>query len=155
MIPAGTECADTICLTDLMATAADITGFSLPDEGAEDSISLLPDMLGKSNKPLREAVVHHSINGSFSIRQGKWKLEFCPGSGGWSEPVPAKARRLGLPPLQLYDLSVDVAERKNVYAEYPDVVKKLTLLMEKYVEEGRSTPGTAQRNNVTVNWKKF
>ncbi|MBN2416680.1 arylsulfatase [bacterium] len=153
-IPAGSACSDTICLTDLMATAAEITGFVLPDDAGEDSVSILPGLRGENSAPLREAVVHHSINGSFSIRQGKWKLEFCPGSGGWSDPMPAKARRENLPPLQLYDLSADIGERKNVCTEHPEVVTELTRLMERYVTNGRSTPGIEQANDVEVNWRK-
>lgn len=153
-IPAGSECSDTICLTDLMATAAEITGFRLPDSAGEDSVSLLPALEGRNCKSLREAVVHHSINGSFSIRKGKWKLEFCPGSGGWSDPMPAKARKEHLPALQLYDLSVDIGERENVYTDHPDVVAELTRLLEMYVTQGRSTPGRRQNNDVDIDWRK-
>ncbi|MEI9893203.1 MAG: hypothetical protein WDN28_04660 [Chthoniobacter sp.] len=56
-------------------------------------MSMLPAMLGKADKPLREAIVHHSINGSFAIRQGNWKLELCSSSGGWSAPRPIPRRR--------------------------------------------------------------
>jgi hypothetical protein len=46
--------------------------------------------------PIREATVHHSINGSFASRKGDWKLIFAAGSGGWSFPTPGKAEE-GLP----------------------------------------------------------
>ena len=91
-------------------------------------------------------MVHHSINGSFAIRQGKWKLEFCPGSGGWSEPRPAQARKLKLPRVQLYNLQEDIDERWNLEAKYPEIVARLTALMEKQIAQGRSTPGTPQTN---------
>ena len=60
----------------------DLIGKPIPNTAAEDSVSMLPAFLGTAEGPLREATVHHSINGSFAIRQGKWKLAFCPGSGG-------------------------------------------------------------------------
>jgi arylsulfatase A len=138
--------AHPICLTDLMATAADLSGYALPNHAGEDSVSLLPALLGKTTEPIREAVVHHSINGSFAIRQGKWKLEFCPGSGGWSEPKPDKARKQKLPPLQLYDLSQDIGERNNLHEKYPEVVEKLRKILEGYIAQGRSTPGSPQKN---------
>ncbi|WP_421940458.1 hypothetical protein [Pedobacter sp.] len=47
----------------------------------------------------------HSIDGNFAIRQGKWKLELCPGSGGWAAPKNAETLRAGDPAVQLYDLS--------------------------------------------------
>ncbi len=122
-----------------MATAAEITGQTLPDNAGEDSISILPALLGeKLDKPLREATVHHSINGSFSIRQGKWKLELCPGSGGWSKPRPGEAKKLNLPAVQLYDLSKDIGEKTNLCKEHPEIVKHLSALLEKYKQQGHS-----------------
>jgi arylsulfatase A len=111
--------------------------------------------LGKAEQPLREALVHHSINGRFAIRQGRWKLELCPGSGGWSAPRDPEANKQKLPPVQLYDLTQDIGEQRNLVAEHPDVVERLTKLLERYVADGRSTPGAPQKNAVEVDiWKK-
>jgi hypothetical protein len=46
---------------------------------------------------------HHSNNGSFAIRQGKWKLLLTPDSGGWGFPRPGQGEADGLPRFQLYD----------------------------------------------------
>ena len=146
----GSICDDPVCLTDLMATMADITGFQLPDNAGEDSVSILPDLLGTAKDPVREAIVHHSVNGSFSIRQGKWKLELCPGSGGWSDPKPAVAKKNNLPKVQLYDLIQDIGEQVNLQAEHPKVVERMTALLQSYVDTGRSTPGKPQQNNGDV-----
>jgi arylsulfatase A-like enzyme len=153
-IKAG-SCADQlICLTDLMATCAELLGKRLPDSAGEDSVSILPALLGKAKGALRESVVHHSIDGSFAIRQGKWKLELCPGSGGWSKPRPGADDTSKLPLVQLYDLKADVGEKKNVEREHPEVVARLTKLLEKYVADGRSTPGEKQKNTVQVDlWR--
>ena len=137
----GTTSDQVVCLTDLFATCAEILGARLPDTAAEDSVSLLPALLGTATGPLRDAIVHHSINGSFAIRQGRWKLALCPDSGGWSPPRPGRDDVKGLPEVQLYDLSADRAERHNVQAEHPEIVDRLTRLLEKYVADGRSTPG--------------
>lgn len=143
----GTTSDQTVCLTDLMATLAGVLGEKLPDTAGEDSVCLLPALLGEEKAPLREAVVHHSINGSFSIRQGRWKLELCPGSGGWSAPKPNVDDTSVLPLIQLYDLESDVSEQTNVQEKHPEVVEKLTKLLEKYVADGRSTPGAPQPNS--------
>lgn len=153
-VEAGTTCDQTICLTDFMRTSAEIVGVELPDNAAEDSVSILPALLGKAEKPLREAVIHHSINGSFAIRQGKWKLVFCPGSGGWSAPRPNRDDATHLPDLQLYDLEADVGEKHNVQAENAVVVSHLTNLLDSYVARGRSTPGTTQANAVPIDVRK-
>jgi arylsulfatase A-like enzyme len=139
-----------ICHTDLMATCADILGANLPATAAEDSVSILPALLGTDNTPLREAVVHHSIDGMFAIRAGRWKLELCSGSGGWGKPGDANASKQGLPAIQLYDVSSDVAEASNVQAQNPEVVARLTRLLDKYAADGRSTPGPKQANDVTA-----
>ncbi len=150
----GTKSAQIVCLVDFLATCAEIVGAKLPDNAGEDSVSLLPALLGKVDRPLHEAVVHHSINGSFSIRQGNWKLELCSGSGGWSAPKPNTADAKKLPPIQLYDLSQDIGEKTNVQAEHTEVVDRLTRLLEKYVADGRSTPGAPQQNAVPIElWK--
>ena len=148
----GTQSTQLICHTDLMATCAEILGAKLPDTAAEDSVSILPALLGQDQSPLREAVVHHSIHGKFAIRQGPWKLELCPGSGGWGKPGDDDAQKQGLPDVQLYDLSADLAETKNVQAEHPEVVGRLTKLLEQYVANGRSTAGVSQPNDVDVRW---
>ena len=117
-------------------------------------MSLLPALRGVDRGPLREAVVHHSIQGKFAIRQERWKLELCPGSGGWCKPNDAAARKAGLPPLQLYDMTADVGERVNRQAEHPEIVARLMRLLEKYVADGRSTPGARQSNDVPIDLRK-
>ena len=90
-----------------------------------------PVLFGK--RPcIRRTMVH------LSIRQGKWKLELCAGSGGRSSPTRKEAATMNLPQVQLYDLDRDIGETTNVWAAYPRVVEKLTSLLEQYKEEGRS-----------------
>lgn len=154
VIKAGTTSEQTICHTDLLATAADITGFKLPANAGEDSTSILPLMKQETTDQVREGTVHHSVNGSFAIRSGKWKLCFCPGSGGWSTPRPPKARQDKLPNVQLYDLSTDIAESGNVREKHPEVVEQMTLLMQRYIEQGRSTQGASQTNDAEISLMK-
>jgi len=154
-IAAGSSTGETVCLGDLLATCAEILGTSLPDEAGEDSVSNLPVWQGRELDPaLREATVHHSIDGSFSIRRGRWKLEMCPGSGGWSHPTPG-AECDGLPPIQLYDLDADIGERRNCQAEHPEVVAELQALLTRYVQTGRSTPGAPQTNHADIDWPQL
>ena len=155
VVKPGTRSEQVICSTDLMATCAEITGASIPAGAGEDSISILPALKGHAGKALREATVHHSINGKFAIRQGRWKLALCPGSGGWTAPNDQAAASQGLPEVQLYDLAADPAEQNNLQAQHPKEVERLTALLQQYVSRGRSTPGPAQANDVSVDlWKK-
>ena len=150
----GSRSERLVCLTDLLATCADILQVKLPDTAGEDSVSFLPALMEQSDGPARDAVVHHSINGSFAIRQGQWKLALCPGSGGWSAPRPGRDDSSALPLVQLYDLPNDPGEQRNVQAEHADVVARLTSLLEKYAADGRSTLGPRQSNAAEVDvWK--
>ena len=149
-VKVASQSAQLICHTDLMATCAEILGVKLPENAGEDSVSILPALLGTDRQPLREAVAHHSINGSFAIRQGSWKLELCPGSGGWGKPGDAEAMKQGMPGVQLYDLSADFAETKNVQAEHPEIVASMTRLLEQKVTNGRSTPGVRQSSDARI-----
>jgi arylsulfatase A len=94
--------------------------------------------------------VSHSIDGSFAIREGSWKLCLCHGSGGWSLPKEKVAKAEGLPPLQLYDLSQDVAETTNIAEKHPEKVRHLLRLLDDIVQKGRSTAGDALSNDREV-----
>jgi len=156
-IKKGSVSDDIICTTDLMATCAEIVGYSLSDTEGEDSYSLVPLFENeKLEKPIREATVHHSINGSFAIRQGKWKLILSPGSGGWSDPRPNDKTIDSLPKFQIYDLENDPSETSNQIAANPEKVAKLRALLTKYIVEGRSTPGVDQKNDsINFDWKQI
>jgi arylsulfatase A len=145
----GSQCDELVSLVDLMATCADLNDSALPAEAGGDSVSLLPLLQG-SDKPVREAVVHHSGHGKFAIREGKWKLMLCPGSGGWTSPRDFEAIEQGLPAVQLYDMESDIGERRNLQAEHPEVVQRLTGRLEEYIANGRSTPGLKLSNDVPI-----
>ena len=134
--PAGSRCDQTICLTDLLATVAELTATPLPKAAGEDSVSILPLLCGKTDKPTREATIHHSIDGHFAIRQGAWKLILAKGSGGWSQ---TEKQAEALPEVQLYDMKADPREEKNVQKDHPEVVARMKGLLDKYLADGRST----------------
>lgn len=153
MVKPGSKSDQLLCLTDLMATCADILKVALPANAGEDSVSFLPALLGRDKGSLREALVHHSVNGTFAIRQGNMKLLMCKDSGGWSDPRPGTVKS-GMPEVQLFDLSNDIGERINLHDKQSETVKNLTNLLEKYIADGRSTKGEPQKNDVKVDWKR-
>ena len=143
-IRAGGTSSETICLTDLMATSAALSGAKLPDNGGEDSYNIAPALLGeKRPAPIREATVSHTANGEFAIRQGEWVFIDAPTGMNTKEPEWFRKQRgytLHTLAGELYNLKQDPAERKNLYAERPDMVGKLKALLERYKREGRSAP---------------
>lgn len=155
-VAAGSKTDAFICLGDFMATCADLLHVKLPDNAAEDSISFLPLLLGHDSQTARQDLVESSIDGSFGIREGKWKLALCPGSGGWSYPRPGKDSTAGMPAFQLFDLAADPAETTNVIKDHPDIVQRLGHMMRDYIVNGRSTPGAPQPNTpIKHPWKQI
>jgi arylsulfatase A-like enzyme len=139
-VPAGKTSDELICLTDVLATAAALIGDKLPPGAGEDSFDILPVLLGKKREgAVREAVVHQSGDGTLGIRQGPWKLATALGSHGFSAPRNIQPRPGG-PQGQLYNLAGDSTEQHNLWLEKPEVVKRLSGLLEKYKADGRSRP---------------
>jgi arylsulfatase A-like enzyme len=147
-----------ICTTDLMASCADLIGYELQADEGEDSYSFMPLLTKEKNRTeSREAIVHHSINGSFSIRQGDWKLILCPGSGGWSYPRPNDQEVIdSLPPYQLYNLSEDPGESNNLINAEEEKAMQLKKLLAQIILDGRSTAGLKQANDpIDKEWKQI
>jgi arylsulfatase A len=48
-------------------------------------------------------------------------------------------------------MSRDDTEKVNVEKEHPEIVRRLVALIERYVNDGRSTAGVPQKNDVRVN----
>lgn len=145
-----------IGLQDIFATVVDLLDSQVDDSTAVDSISWWPialDQMPQDENLLRQSLVHHSINGSFAIRRGPWKLCFCPDSGGWSNPRPNSPAAKDLPALQLYQMQRDQAEQENLAQQYPEVVLELTAEMDRLIQRGRTTPGAKQSNTVPVQWQ--
>lgn len=127
----GSTCDETICLNDLIATAAEIAGTELPADAGEDSVSFLGLLKGDESKSIRrEATVHQSMAGDLAVRKGPWKQVFFK-----------DGRR------ELYNLHEDLSESLDLSASAPAMAAELTTLMQSYIDRGRSTPGTNQKND--------
>jgi arylsulfatase A-like enzyme len=148
-IKAGSTSAQTICLTDVMATCAALTGAAIPRNAAEDSYNILPVLLGQAgDKPVREYTLHQTISLALAIRHGNWKYLDHKGSGGnnygregeWGMKQFALPERAPGAAGQLYDLAKDPGETTNLYNEHPEIVKALKAKLDEYKTSGRSAP---------------
>ena len=134
-ITRGSSSDQVMCTTDLLATLSGIVGKPLSPEAGEDSYNMLPAYLQTAEAPIRDYTVHHSLDGFFSIRKGKWKLTTKLGSGGFSAPVEIKPQK-GEATGTLYDMETDISEKNNLYDQYPEVVKELSVLLKKVKQDG-------------------
>ncbi len=159
--PAGTVSGETVCLTDFFATFAGLLGQALPTDAGEDSDDISAWLKGKPDEALEDrAIIHHSVDGSFAIRRGDWKL--VEGSGDGDYPRNAKGRidvktwnperdpetgrwmkldYFQLQPdgdFQLYHLTEDPREEANLAEQHPEKVAALRRELDRIRESGRS-----------------
>ena len=116
-----------------MATACDLADVETPD--GLDSISFLPTLKGQANSQAKHEYLYwefYERGGRRAVRVGNWKA----------------VRPLWNAEIELYELSRDVGESKNVATQHSDVVTKMAALM----EEAHTTspdwpvPGTNRGN---------
>ncbi len=139
VVKPGSVCGQLVHHADLIATFADALGVKLPETAAEDSFSLMPLLRG-GDAPVREGAVSAAASGTFAVRKGPWKL--IPGPAGAAVPG------------QLFNLAEDIGETKDLAAAHPEKVAELAALLTTWVEDGRSTPGAKQTNDVPVEIRK-
>lgn len=152
-VKAGSKSNKIISLASFMATCAEINGFDIPEEYGEDSFSIYDELTGKKEKDSRgeSIVIHHSIDGNFAIRKGRWKLLVSAYSGGWSKPV-KKDITEDMPKMQLFDMKTNISENSdfNLIYKEPKIAEELYNELKWAVENGRTTKGAPKKNDVTV-----
>lgn len=146
----------------MLATFVALTGQDSQTLETEDSVNILPALLGNPEENLRkELVLAPSKSNLLSLRKGKWMYIPGRGSGGFrgSKPqdhawggAPAAAFvgsvnsdiedgkiKPNAPPAQLYDLEADVNQTRNLHNERPEVVKEMSALLATYAPPKRIT----------------
>lgn len=147
-IPPGTVSDELICLIDMLATCAGLTGSPLPAGAGPDSIDILPAFVGDPPAPLRrELVVAPHSKKHLALREGHWMYIGARGGGGFmgtkpgdhalggpaalafagqtTSDVAAGTLRPDAPAAQLYDLASDPRQSRNVILEHPDVAGRM------------------------------
>ena len=154
-IKAGTKSNQLICNVDFAATFAAIAGTSIKKGHAQDSVNMLPAMVGNPTKQIRDHVLLAARQPShLSIRKGKWMYIGAQAGGGFTAakrgahafggpaafPVTKRKNsdiangrvKKGAPPAQLYDLEADLAQTTNLYNKHPEIVKEMKALLANY-----------------------
>lgn len=134
-IKAGGVIDEPIISLDILPTFVEATGNRVGEGWNLDGRSFLPLLTGAAHSQPTRALHwrQHGSKGSISLREGKWKLIHNRGEAG-AQP-------------ELYDLSQDPGESKNLAAQQPEVVAGLLVKMkdwEKQLKEplwGAGAPG--------------
>ena len=122
-----------ISQVDLLASFAALVHQPVPSGSAEDSVNVLPALLGKSQTGVQFFVEEATV---LAIREGKWKLidrSQRPGehpSPGPKVPFGGSPRHMAqgsypVAPLELYDIAADPYETRNLAGQHPEVVERL------------------------------
>jgi arylsulfatase A-like enzyme len=112
-IQPGTTSDLLTAFVDFLPTAAELSG--LPAPKGIDGHSIVPTLLGKGQQTRHESLYFEIYEPYFqqAVRMGDWK-----------------GYRLGTKaPLELYDLKADPAEKQNIAAAHPDIVRKIEAIM--------------------------
>jgi len=112
-IQPGTTSDLLTAFVDFLPTAAELSG--LPAPKGIDGHSIVPTLLGKGQPTRHESLYFEIYEPYFqqAVRMGDWK-----------------GYRLGTKaPLELYDLKADPAEKQNIAAAHPDIVRKIEAIM--------------------------
>lgn len=140
-IPAGRVIDVPMMAIDILPTIADLTGAKLPEKKI-DGRSVWDIWAGTTSQSPHEAYYfYYHVNELHGIRYGKWKMYFphkyrtLNGRKGGEDGLPVDYEYNAIESIELYDLSEDVSETKNVAAEYPEVVQKISSLGDEIREE--------------------
>jgi arylsulfatase A-like enzyme len=121
---------------DIFPTIAHLIDAKLPDHKI-DGLDIWPLFAGTpgAKNPHEAYFFYYDVNALQAVRSGDWKLFFphtsrtmkgqTPGHDG----IPGKYKPLPVGH-ELYNLSDDIGETKDVAAENPEVVKRLEALAE-------------------------
>ncbi|MEI6890811.1 MAG: arylsulfatase [Pontiella sp.] len=122
---AGGRDIDTLTVQfDLFPTLAELCGITLPTDRIMDGESLVPLLTGAKQSLERDHVILQ-FHGGAAFPEDRLKQEFSY--------IMTERWRL-LHGRELYDMEVDPKQRKDVSAEYPDVMKQLWSHYEPYWE---------------------
>jgi arylsulfatase A len=149
-VPADTKSDQVICLTDVLATLAGILNVPLPKGNAEDSFDVLPAFTEtKLGAPVRDHVILQSAGAVYDIRMGDWKLveranaPIVESIRNPRKTAQEERRRNAAPKRdELFDLSKDPAETKNVVASNNERATKMKRFLIDARNRGYTRPGT-------------
>jgi len=148
-IPAGQVVHEPAMTIDVLPTMARLIGAELPKDLVLDGKDIWPLVTARDGAKSPHDALYFFWNRELqAVRSGRWKLHFPHTYPSMTE----KKGTNGLPgdyrtekvELSLYDLETDPAESKDVAAEHPDVVERLTKLADDARRELPEKPQPAQ-----------
>ena len=121
-VPAGTASDELAISIDILPTFAEMAGASVPVDRLIDGKDISALLLSEQPRPTPHlAYYYYFMTHLNAVRSGRWKLHVARMGGRYPDYEPN-------PVLELYDLSSDIGETRNVVDAFPDVVRHLQAL---------------------------
>ncbi|MEM6915195.1 MAG: sulfatase-like hydrolase/transferase [Verrucomicrobiota bacterium] len=129
-----------VCTIDLYASLASFVSGEIPEEAALDSADVMGALLGESGAEGRAELVQqdNGRGGNYGFRSGDWKLQRHDSKKTRNLVVEKLLENSPVPQFQLFDLSEDPAEKKNVIEEHPEIADQLKARLDEIITSGRS-----------------
>jgi arylsulfatase A-like enzyme len=108
---------------DLLASFGSLVGVPLGPDAAPDSLDVLSALLGRTENG-RHELVTEGTQAQTVVRQGDWV--FIPAHDGPPVSHSTGIETGNLPEAQLYDLSMDIGQIRNVAAEHGEMVNRMS-----------------------------
>ncbi len=132
-------CKNPIGVIDTFSTIAEITGITLGEQDAPDSISFLPLLLGQNPKRGRPPMIYHT-SANMAIREGDWVYFEKTGMGsvepGWFREERCVKSFVKEGP-ELFNLKTDPQQLINLASELPERVNALKAELDRVKKAGR------------------
>jgi len=127
-IPPGTTCPQIAGNIDLLPTFAKLIGAELPKDRVLDGREITSLLADPKAGPVRDTHLYFTAQGTLAaIRRGEWKLFLAePLSAGMNAPPKKENKKQEPMKAMLYNLADDPAESRDVAAEKPEVVERLS-----------------------------
>jgi len=125
-VAAGSTSALPAAFWDVFPTLADVVGAATPS--GLDGVSIAPTLLGEGTQPPRE-YLYWEFQGNQAVRLGDWKAY----------------RMKDADAVALYDLATDIGETRDVAADHPDVVARVTEILRTGRTESEEFPLRRER----------
>ncbi|MBA2115095.1 sulfatase-like hydrolase/transferase [Bremerella alba] len=146
----GTESDVPVCSLDLLPTFCELAGAEIPADAKLDGTSLVGMLQGEPverAKPLFWHYYRAYHDAKVAVRDGDWKLvalwdqgQVKPGAA-YQKGDYALIQGAKFKAFELYNLTEDIGETKNVAAEHPEIASKLQKgLLDKYDEATKNAP---------------
>jgi len=131
-LPAGATCDALVSSLDVFATTLAVAGVRMPTDKKYDGVNIVPYLTGETQTPPHERLFWRTGGGwESAVREGQWKLD-CPHGK----------------PAELYDLSTDIGESRDLAAEKPAIAARLNAALDAWNKEliPPAFPGASVKN---------